>query len=430
MKRLLGLLITLGCLIGMTAGTAMATIDISDQLSIKGQMRVRFWDKTNTDYNDVDSAQQQYWDQRYRLWVNVKPDSNIKAVLRFDFNDARWGDDSYKSSRWNASGEGHDDTIEVGRAYLEIKQPDFKIVAGQNFYKLGNKLSYENTATGITLESTKLPVHVRVGYTLEDELGTRNDDNDDETTYFIEVDSAKLVKGHLFKAFYAFGQSGNTSNPSDADYDLADDDDYEVHLFGLSAKGKLMDKKLSYQAELDFLTGDKDNGQDIFGQQFWAEASYKLTKKATVGGHFVYAKGTDDADEDQFDSIHDARADAWDIQTYGPFKAMYVPMGTADVLDPEGHNTGAIAGAIYGKYRVLPKLEVYGQYLYVTAESDGNHSSRQFENADVLSAAASYFFTKKTQFSVLYAHTTMDVEGSTAHDDAEQVFAAMLRVKF
>lgn len=415
MKRLLGFLITLSCLIGMTAGTAMATIDIGDKISIKGQMRVRFWDKTNVDYNDEATKQQQYWDQRYRLWVNVKPEENIKAVLRFDFNDAMWGADSYQSSRWNADGEGHDDTIEVGRAYLVVEQPDFKIVGGQNFWKLGNKLSYENSGTGITIESTKLPAHARFGYILEDELGSKDDTEGDQRTFFFEVDSSKLVKGHLFKAFYA-----KTNDDAKS---------FDAQLFGVSAKGNFLDKKLSYQAELDIIDGEEDGGDDVFGQQFWLEVAYKLTKKFTVGGHFIYAKGADEAGEDQYDSIQDARADAWDIQTYGPYKTMYAPMGMADVLDPEAQNTGAIAGALYTKYRLNQKLEVYAQYLYVEAESNAL-ASQTFQNADVLSAAARYYFSKKTDFAVMYGRSTMDVEGSTVHDDAEQVVSAFLRVKF
>lgn len=419
MKRFIGLVAALVCMIGMTAGTAMATIEVNDQISIKGQMRVRFWDKSNVDYNDADSHQQQYWDQRYRLWFDVKPQNGISAHLRFDLDDAQWGADTYGSSRWNASTDmntaDHDDTIEVGRAYLVIEQPQFKIVGGLNYWELGNRLTYENTATGITIEATQLPVSLRFGYVLEDELGSKDDSEGDQRNFFFEVGSKKLVKGHLFKAFYAKAND--------------DDKSFDAQVFGVSAKGKFFDNKLSYKAELDIIDGEEEAGDDIFGQQFWLEAAYKVSKKLTVGGHFVYAKGADEEGEDQYDSIHDARSDNWDIQTYGPYRTMYAPLGMADVLDPEGQNTGAIAGALFCSYRLLENLDVYAQYLYVEAESN-DLESQTFQNADIATVAARYYFTKKTQFAVMYGHSTMDVEDSSVHDDAEKTVSAFLRVAF
>jgi predicted porin len=415
MKRFIGLVALLFCIIGMTAGTAMATIEINDQISIKGQMRFRFWDKTNQDYNDVETHQQQYWDQRYRLWFDVKPQEGMSAHLRFDLDDAMWGADSYGSSRWNASGEGHDDTIEVGRAYLVLEQPQFKVVGGLNYWELGNRLTYENTGTGFTIETTTLPARVRFGYILEDELGSKDDTEGDQSNFFIEVDSAKLVKGHLFKAFFAKAND--------------EDKNFQAQVFGVSAKGKLFDKKLSYKAELDILDGDEDAGDEIFGQQFWLNVDYKVTKKFTVGGNFIYAKGADKAGEDQYDSIMDARSDNWDIQTYGPYTTMYAPLGMADVLDPEGQNTGAIAGSLFGKYRLFEKLDVYASYLYVEAESNAL-ATQTFQDAMVATVSARYYFSKKTQFAVMYGHSTMDVEGSTIHDDAEKTMSAFLRISF
>lgn len=422
MKRIIGMLLALCCLISLSAGTAMATIKIGDKITVKGQMRFRYWDKANYDFNGADDHQHSYWDQRYRLWFDVQASEGISAHLRFDFDDARWGDESYGSSRWNVDEEGHDDTIEVNRAYLVLAQPQsqFKIVGGLNYWELGNRLTYENSGTGVTIESTQLPVIFKFGYVLEDELGSRDDTEGDQSNYFIQLDTSKLVKNHQFKIFYA-----------DAD---DNDKKFDAWVAGISAKGKFLDNKLSYKAEFDVLGGEElgieeDERQDIFGQQFWLETAYEVSKKFTFGGHFVYAKGADNEDEDQYDSIHDARADNWDIQTYGPFKTMYGPLGMADVLDPEGQNTGGIGGALYCKYKIFDKLETYFQYLYVEAESN-DLESQTFENAAIATVAARYYFTKKTQFALMYGHATMDVEDSTVHDDPEQTIGAMLRVSF
>ncbi len=421
MKKYFGLIVALFCIIGLSATSAMAAIKINDQLSLKGQMRFRHWDKENRTFDSSStSGQQDYWDQRFRLQVNFVPQKDISAHLRFDFNDADWGAETFGSSRWNRStdpAEGktanHDDTIEVGRAYLQIAQPEFKIVGGLSYWKLGEKLSYENTGTGMTVESTSLPVNVRIGYTLEDEGGSRSDTgvNGDQSNFFIEA--TRKQSGHLLKAFYAMAKDDETKN--------------EPWVIGVSGRGKTGIFK--YFGELDYLGGEYENNFDFKGLQLWLNGTAQLSKKLKLGADLLYAKGSDDpTTERQISAIQDARSDDWGFQVRGPFYMMNLPIGGGDEMDPEDQSTGSVGGGIYAEYQLLEKLKTYAQVVYLAAETN-SAPSQTFENVIIANVAARYNFTKNSEFSVGYSHTAMEHKGSLK-DDPAKTLSFMIRVKF
>ncbi len=422
MKKIVSTTLALCCLGGVLAvENAAATIKLGDQIEVKGQMRVRYWNKKNVRYQGATNGDQDYFDNRFRAWVHITlPEEKISAHLRFDLNDAFWGSDNYGTSRWNKTidppvgkNADHDDTIEVNRAYLQITQSWYQIIGGLNFWKLGEKFSYENSGTGISIESQDLPVHLMVGYLLEDEGGSKSDVGEfaDSKQYIAQID--KKINGQTVKAFLALAEDGKEG--------------HEPQMFGVSASGKAGIFK--YKAEFDYLGGELKDQYDYKGVQFWANAEAWLTEQFKLGGDVIYAQGSDDpANEKQISFVQDARASAWAFQIRGPFYTMDMPLGGGGELDPLKQSTGSIGGGIYAQYKVLENLSLFAQGVYLTAETN-NAGSQTFENATVLSCAMQYHITNHADFAVGYSNSKMETSDDS-RDEPRQDFVAMIRVKF
>ncbi len=409
------------CVMGVSATSAVAKIKLNDQLSVSGQMRLRHWSKENTTFDDSqESGDRNYWDQRYRLKVDFKVEEGISAHLRFDFDDAIWGAETYNSSRWNRSTDpaagktaNHDDTIEVNRAYLVIEQPGFKIVGGLAYWKLGEKLSYENSGTGVAVESTDFPVNLRIGYTLEDEGGSTADHGDygDQSNFFIEA--TRKQSGHLLKAFYAQAMDEETHN--------------EPWVIGASGHGK--QGIFEYRGEVDFLGGEYADNYDFTGLQIWLNGTAQLTEKLRLGADLLYAQGSDDpSTERQISAIMDARSDDWGFQVRGPFHMANLPLGGGGEMDPAEQSTGSVGGGIDLQYKLLEKLTAYAQVVYLSAETNA-HPSQTFQSVTIANIAAKYNFTKKSEFALGYSYATMEHDGAV-DDDPATTLVGMLRVKF
>ncbi len=381
-----------------------------DRVSLSGSMRVRAWD---TDYADGSDAS--WWDQRFRIKTTINVADDVKAVMRADYGDAKWGTSDYTTNYNNGlvtrPRGSSDKTIDLDRAYLQINKEMWQLTAGQQFIGLGINEVLDANLTGVKLV-LNLPVKVSLIYGKANENGDRNDDGDNDDTDLYAINLGYDTDAFSSNFFAATIDDGSAVEDS-------------ATMFGFNGNATL--GMVNLTTELAFATGDTDDGDiDYVGTQFYLKADANLSDAFSVGAELLYALGTDDPDEEQLSYLSDW-ATFTPTANNTPFDADWSAFEVANggywqPFDPTDSNAGVQGITLFAKYNVLDALSLGGQVGYFEPEEDDNTETDDITTFNVW---ASYMLATNTEFAVAYLYSDYD-----NLDDEYTTLVARLQVNF
>ena len=384
-------------MIVLLAIVAMAAPAFASDLSIGGQMRVEGF------YNDLDSNgdADMHWDQRMRINTVYQVSDEVMVRIRFDYED-QWGDLGQNTIR-NAP---NTTAVQTDYAYLQIKKEMWTLKAGQTYFGSPNAILVDNLGTGLVL-SLNTPVTLRLQFAKYDENDSYIDEGAGDDT-------------NMYSAEVGFSGDGFSVNGI---YALLDDASTDDNRSGFGIAGKFNAGAFAIKAELDILDGDDGSGTDYTGTQFYLDVNTSLSESLNVGGYFVYAAGTNDANEDV---IYDVTN--WD--SFAPHFGGFVSKGGVAGMAIAGWGTdelgdsGIITAALYATNQINDDLALKFQAQYATEEEDAAG------DYDYISATAStkYKVATNTYFmaDVIYEDLSSDSDG----DDDAISFWTQLQVNF
>lgn len=448
MKKLLVVLMLLAFVVPVIPASA------EDALDLSGQVRVRAWSIDNSDFTDDDTADLDYWDQRFRIQGVINAADGVKAVFRVDLAEDTWGSVNWATHRYNENSE-----LQVDRAYIDVTKGIVNIKAGQQYMGLGSAYAYDNNQTGLQI-SLKTPVTVRVGYAKIDEgstagttvnfveagpdglpntgdeivipvtpisTATNDSPNTAEDTDHYFIDLGYKSDAFSINAYYAMQTDGN-----DATQD-------EPTLMG--ALATFGAGPVNVVAELDIFggsSGPSGASVDYTGIQFIANASMKFSDQLTAGAVLIYSDGEDNADEEKITRFPNAFFGSTYFSDLGPFNTDICPLGDDDVFDPASSNAGAMGASLYAFFTPVEGLKLSAQYAYLTGVEDGTTTTAstalgttndKFSDGYVANIGVDYTLAPNTTLAATYLIADFDTEGGL---DAEalSVLVARLQVSF
>ena len=402
MRKLLVVLVVLAFM----APAAMA----DDTLDLAGSMRVRAWDKTNHDFDtDTDTDHLQYWDQRFRAQGTITPSEGVQGVFRLDMFENVWGSDGFD----DASSQNDTGGVDVDKAYLAVNKGPVTIVAGLQGLAVGNAVAYDGNHTAL-VAVIQTPVVITAGWAKVDEDQTAGSTNQSDEEGFEDWDHYFVNLGYSSKKFsinawYLMAVDGveaSAANPA-------------VEPNGFGVQGKFMVGPVNINAELDVFGGEIDSGTsttDVVGTQLFADINTAMSDALTLGAYLVYSQGTDEPNELKVTNLADDGSTVF--SDYGSMNTLGIsPLGGNDIFD-DGNGSGTIGGALYTKFQVIPDLTLYGQFGYVTAETELDNTTGELDNLMLVNLSAKYTLVPNAHVSLHYGYfdiTLMDdVESDTA----------------
>ncbi len=334
----------------------------ADNLELSGQFWVRGWDISNDGYTDGNDAS--FFDQRMRLMAKIKASDNAYVVIRTDLGEGVWGSGN---SALNGMGGGFgtgliarpDETTEVqiDRLYGVYNAEMWELTAGLQYLGLGIKEVVDIEPTAFKLRLKLGAVEPSLIYAKIDEGTSIDDDADAEKD------------GDLYALNVSFDLAGFGSNVYYAYYE-DDSVDIDQWVLGFMTAGKLGIVNLT--AEIDFFGGENDTTNvDYVGWNFYLKGEVPINDVCKVGAEFLYAPGTDEADEDQISNIGGT--------TFGGFNIMDANSpAVPDIALEEGDDFeltadgGIIGFTLFGDYKVTEDLSFGAKIGYFEPEEDEN----------------------------------------------------------
>jgi hypothetical protein len=441
MKKLLVVLMVLA----LAAPAAMA----DDTLDLAGAMRARAFDKTNHDFNtDTDTDHEQYWDQRFRVQGTITPSDGVQGVFRVDMAENVWGAENMDDASVNEDKGG----VDVNRAYLAATKGPVTVLAGLMPLTLGNAVAYDAVHTALAL-AIKTPVVITLGMARVDEdqsnpsstyytdcvdgdgdgaygpgectevevegTGGKTDEKgfEDLNHYFINLGYSS--NAFSINAFYAFQVDGVDASASHTAVD--------ANCIGL--QGKFAAGPVNINAELNIFGGEIDTGSattDLVGTQLFADINTALSDALTLGAYLVYSQGTDESGEAKLTHLTDDGSTVF--SDYGAMNTLGIsPLGATDIFD-DGNGTGTIGGTLYTKFQVIPDLTLFGQFGYVTAETELDMTG-EMDSLLLANLSAKYTLVPNAHVSLHYGYFDMTLADDVDSDTATTL-AARLQIDF
>lgn len=422
MKKLLVVLMVL-------AFVAPAMAD--DTLDASGSMRVEAYSISNGDFSDNDSADLEYWDQRFRMQLRFTPADGVSATVRTDITEDSWGKlqgsssgDGFRPGLSGASANGANGILMIDRAYLSIDKGMVNINAGLNTFNLGNGHAYNNQGQGIQV-TIKTPLIIRLGYTKEWEGGSNSDKADadkDIDTYFADLGFKNDMMG--INVFYGAVKNDRAG------------DQPEPNVIGAIFKGAI--GPVNLMAELDVFGGKAGTNVDYTGTQFIADASMKLSDMLTVGSHVIYAAGNKDTDKQTITAVVDFADVVYQdaiLPQNGP--GTLQPLGSSDLFDVTNASSTAASGqgsmgiAPYVKFQVMDDLMIAAHVAYLAKAEDAADPTVEIDSAFYYGIGASWALAPSAKLDFGYTAASLS-EGSDFVGDLETYSAlgAILSVSF
>jgi hypothetical protein len=424
MKKLLVVLMVL-------AFVAPAMAD--DTLDASGSMRVEVYSVSNSDLSDNDTADLEYWDQRFRMQLRFTPADGVSATVRTDITEDTWGKlqgagtgnvgDGWRPGLSGATAGGANGILMIDRAYLSIDKGMVNINAGLNTYNLGNGHAYNNQGHGIQV-TIKTPLVIRLGYTKEWEGGSNTDSDGFEDIDSMFADLGFKNDMMAVNVFYGAVTNGQTG------------DNPEPNVIGAIYKGAI--GPVNLMAELDVFGGKAGPDVDYTGTQFIADASMKLSDMLTVGSHVVYAAGNKDDDKQTITAVIDFADVVYQdavLPQNGPGSLQ--PLGSSDLFDVTPASSTAASGqgamgiAPYVKFQVMDELMLAAHVAYLVKAEDAADPAFEIDSALYYGIGASWALAPNAKLDFGYTAATLS-EGDDFVGDLETYSAlgAILSVSF
>ncbi len=342
------------------------------RVAMSGEMRVVGYSMDNyANFDDDDESDNaEYFKQRFRFGMKVNIAEGVSANFRADFAEAIWGHgfttgsvarplDNDGNTVPATTGWSDGNELHIDRTYLQIDKGIVTVLAGQMYLGTGNVIAVDGEGTAFALAIKPGPAVIQLIYAKENEGGGTTDEaglTQDTNVFGVQG----TVKTDVFsaQAFYVMSKNHDT--------------EAEPFVFGLTGGVGVGGFKLN--AELDIYGGDDgvegDAGVDFVGTNFvlTAEGSFG---PATVGAHFLYGAGNDDANEEQLN--HLTNFGSWLPTSYAVMPGVWDPIedgignGHFEAL---GDESGVIALFFYGQAKIADVVTLAAMLGYATPEED------------------------------------------------------------
>jgi len=372
--------------------------------------------KTDTGLTGGSADVTQNFQHRLRIPITFKVNDNIIAYARADWNERDyWGD---TSATFTATGQKNN--VMVDYAWVQITQPMWDAKVGRQWVMFGQGSLYNpDGLEGILLNLHFDPVTVTMNYGKRSENGSKNDDgiNADADNYAIQIAYA----GDNFKL------GGMAGYVIDRGVSAA----YDSKKIGY---GFFVDYKMdafTFNAEADFITGDKTTTVDYEGTNLYANLSYMASDALTLGIAAVYGKGNNDANKDQLSSIT-ATTDA-DFRFFdyaGPLALdEFSLLGNGPFNDDKfelANDAGIQAFKIYADYKLTEAIVLHGLLAYATPEED---AATVLDDLTVFIGSVDYSWMPNVTLSFGMVYGKPDYTNNT-NDDASKQFVGKFNVDF
>ncbi len=191
----------------------------------------------------------------------------------------------------------------------------------------------------------------------------------------------------------------------------------------ISAKTTFNLKPAKIVAEVAFLTGEDNAGDDQKGLQLAIDGSFAISEAATVGGIFTYAKAYNGANESQ---IVDFTANDYKPETYGYIANLAAAYSLGNAFDPTGQNTGVIGLQGYGHVKISDALAFKASLAYVMPEDDATNY-KSFLTGGI---SARYALATNTSLDAGIIYSSPEGETGVTAEDAKTLGIARLIVTF
>lgn len=403
MKRLAILFIAVVC-------TAMfiAPAFAEDRLALSGSFRVRAWDT-----EDFDGTEANYFDQRLRTGAKLNVADDVNVQFRADWGDGTWGQDYTGGGLITRPRRLAQTTVDVDRAFLEIKKEMWSLRAGQQYLGLGVNKVLDANATGIKFDLNFAPVVTSFIYAKMDENGSLTDEGDteDEDFYALNINySCDNFTGNVFVA---------------AKNDDTDVEDSPV-MVGFEGAAKL--GMVNLTSELAIATGDTADGTiDYIGTQFYLAADTNVTDTVNIGARLFYALGTDDPTERQFTTF--ANFGDFDPISMGtPFDAdLSMAYNVDEIFDPTGDSAGVQGIMLETKFTPVDVLALGAKVAYLQPEED---SVTDIDSLTAFHVWAAYTIATNTELAVAYLYSDPEMDDNVTDLDPKKVLVTRLQIAF
>jgi hypothetical protein len=405
MKKLLVLFMVLAFVAPVIPAMADDTLDIS------GAARVRAFAKTDHDYNSDLDADEQYWDQRFRVQGTITPADSVKGVFRVDMAENVWGVDGMDDGSSNNDTGG----VDVDRAYLAFSKGIFSLSAGLQWVGLGNSVAYDAVHTGI-VASIATPVSITLAYFKVDEDQTTDSTNKDDEDGNEDIDHYAINLGYA-----ADTMSVNLFYAAQIDSADAVVGNQKVDANAIGLQGKFAVGPVNVNAEVDIFGGTIEtfgaSDIDLVGMQFFADVSMAMSDALTLGAHLVYSDGaSDDGTEAKLTHLTDDGSTVF--SDYGSMNTLGIsPLGATDIFDG-GQGTGTTGLGVYAKFQAMESLTLYGQVLYATATDELDNTTGELDSLMLYNVSAKYTIVPNAHISAQYGYFTVDLNDNVDTDPA------------
>ncbi len=405
-----------------------------DRVNLSGEFRIRGWDISNQNYtNDKDSS---YFDQRLRIGTKINVADNVSIQLRADWGEGVWGSDYTGGGLVNDNAtvagsatrprKAFSNTLDIDRAFVDIKQEWWSLRAGQQYMGLGVNQVLDANATGFKFDLNFAPVVTSLLYAKISEDGSLMDDNDvvpdseDQDFYALNVNyTCDAFTGNVFVA----GLNDST------DYDNS------PIMAGIQGSAKL--GAITLLSELDFATGDTNDGQtDYMGTQFFLGGYADVAEGVNLGAELVYALGADPDDNEMQYSYFNKWGDTFhpmDMNT--PFAGELNGYCFVDVFDPFEaiQDSSGVQGILFqGKYSPMDIVSFGAKFAYLQPEEDIVINTIDADASAIsCNVWMKYTIASNTELWLTYLYTDIDVDDSlNLQLEAQKVLVSQLSIKF
>jgi hypothetical protein len=156
-----------------------------------------------------------------------------------------------------------------------------------------------------------------------------------------------------------------------------------------------------------------------------------MNEMFTLGGSFLYAKGYDDADENQITGIR-AGAGTLDMLGFGgnlnawgaPFYLVGQQNQEGGIFDFTGDDAGLVGGRLYADAAFGEKWKAYTRLGYLTPQEDDNTNVDSYMTA---SGNVAYQWLPSTTLSAGLAAVAPDFDDNT-EDDTQVLGIAQIQI--
>ncbi len=339
-----------------------ATAIAETKVSMSGLYRVRGFYKNNFNLADEsdNESKSSYFDQRFRLKVDIMPADNLSVTLKTQaLKDNKWGTQSSKLNWANsvgALGNGAGDaeynsSFEVYEVYMTIKSAygQFRLGRQESFtyglqsigYAEGDRCPFDGAdeLNAIRYDYASDNLNVRGWYGKVAEIDQSSVEQDGDYDQFGVEPTFKFANGAAGVAVI---------------YDRDHTGGFKFDSYTINPALRLMFGAFQVNAEMAWLTGKEDvTDVDLEGMGFYLDGSWTYGP-GQIGAYYIYTQGDDDATDNKAKGL---------VTTGGDFLPLFLiyDQSVAGLCDASNHWTFGL----WWNHNITEDLMLKAAYGYV-----------------------------------------------------------------